>query len=545
MSLPINDLGLSISDKRQSGGTDRSSFAARISRLLASIPTMELARRTGVGHASVVKYRQGRRIPVAFLAALVRNCNVNPSWILHGTGKPFLQEELRDNNRLQADSLALVEALISTLRVQIASIDERKGLRRLARLRDSMTRFRELKARLDTLTLPRVNWIIEQYATRVYGRDLLAAKAFEALSLKLCLLCDHAELRQQVYDVQGAAYYHAGEFETALRVWGSLLVDLAVRFQAWEKKRITLTSNIALGWFGQHRPFEALRAARVGLALARRDPATPTAPLASLRFIAASMELETEGDARGAVRALARAYPCLDTRHQGGFRSNYLHGLLLNGCIRLDEAIVIATRRFETLLQSGRINLASTLLSHAILREDFTAIRAINQSVISRSGKYEDQRLEFVESYAHALQAILADRDSAALGRFRESAVNLSAAGDTKHALHFATSTFACQGFRLLGARDQALSELDIAQYKLGKLSPSIVERLLWRAIHYRNALALLQAPVNTCSEQRHTLLADAKCFFAHHDRLGFRGLRLGGTHSERSAPMVIHSSAI
>lgn len=248
------------------------SLRARLRMVTNQYNLSELARRTGVSKSNVHRYLNSARIPGDWLASVITEFGINPSWLMIGQGEMLQSEVSKEAGQESAKLLELAVKLNAVGHERLSALQGRRPAQLVRELSEALKREDELRARLRAQVAPVFDSLILEYSQLIRDmrfdetREVLAAlRQLERLAgdPDMSAHLDAHEAHEQ--DYRGN---HARARELENRVLGFCIG--AGRFRDSSTMRIAYNMCGSLGIRGYYH--EAARLAGAMLLLADGDP---------------------------------------------------------------------------------------------------------------------------------------------------------------------------------------------------------------------------------------------------------------------------------
>ncbi|MBK8208197.1 MAG: hypothetical protein IPK87_15580 [Planctomycetes bacterium] len=164
--------------------------ATRIEHLVQVHSLSVIAQRTSTPITNVHRYMRGAKVPADFCARVVREFNVNPAWLLNGEGAASLTDVTTSTERMAGNLLELVEAMNAVMHMRMGALTGKHHLRVLRELNDALTRYEQLRERLNEHAQPIFGRLSEELQAALNRLDIeRAADLFKPVDqvVRLCL----------------------------------------------------------------------------------------------------------------------------------------------------------------------------------------------------------------------------------------------------------------------------------------------------------------------------------------------------------------------
>ena len=134
--------------KRKAAVNEPLGITTRLNVLAERHSLAEIARRTGTPTTCVHRYLHGSKVPVDFCERVVREFQVNPSWLLIGEGAESLNDVAEKTSVMAGELLDLVRAMNAVAHQRMGALAGKHHARVLRELNDALMRYEELKGRV-------------------------------------------------------------------------------------------------------------------------------------------------------------------------------------------------------------------------------------------------------------------------------------------------------------------------------------------------------------------------------------------------------------
>jgi hypothetical protein len=437
-------------------------------------------------------------LPAGFCRSIVKEFGVNPAWLLMGEGAPFLSDVAEGASRLADDLLDVVRGLNAVSQARIGSLGGKHHLRVLRELGDAMTRYEELRGRLNQRGAPILRAVLADLRKALDKPDLGLARDLCRTAGQLGRFCDDPELALEFAVLQGRLELLEDNIPEALELARKAMVLTLHRGgRVGERELEAMVESVAAlhDWL---RFDEARRVSQAALTLASDEAKNSTAAH-WLTALVADMQI-LSGDLHGGLHTLARVRALLSGVR--GLRADGImaQALLLSGAIDTRAAIAFGgdyPAKAEKILG----------LAVCLERED-----AITQSV----AYVEKVQKQLAESYWHLpanlmLRALHGERRglAAEVRRF---------AGSTPPGIKFIYPfthgpIVGAQIFRIMDRAADARACFEESCRMIARLPDWFCLSVIWQARHHKSAL-----DVGSAEQKRR-----AKEFFSRHIAMGYR----------------------
>ena len=474
------------------GHLARLQYLERLRYLAHSIPGAEIARKSGATQSAVARYMKGASMPLEFGIGLVAGLGVNPEWLLTGQG-PVLLSDVRPAT---ASAAAEMLDLIGSLRdVESVGFDIQPGESMMAfggRTHEAMREHAKIKANLDRRVLPVFSRLLDALGNAAMARNTTAAASLNRLLEQLSHLCGSQQLLNRFGMMKAKNALHTQRMDVALTHLRALVRQamLDAHDVSAEQALHVYAYVTTLGLSGQ-----IAEARRMSLVFIDFLDGNGACSLERGKLMIECGWYETElGNIAAGLPLALDGYDLTVDHPTETCRDVLMNILLFSGRLSIIEAMAADGELFKTCDLRLRFNTSSTMLSHCARLEDPDALRR-GLDIYFRAKEFpSDWVFPFALVHARALLACMERPRNKALNDYLATEFIARDMHDTASLRCFAFRVVATQLARYTRAKDRALTFLVEADAVLRAKPANICEPLIYRAIHYRNALELIDA---------------------------------------------------
>ncbi len=312
-------------------------FHDRLAFLCERWPQAEIARKTGTQRNNVSRYMRGGKMPMDFGAELVRKLGVNPAWLLVGEGTAFLSDVNSGTERMAGDLLELVAAMNSVASMQLGSLTGKHHLKVLRELNDALTRYQDLRARINERTAPIFDKLLTDYWAALDAWQLDKADDLKRAAEQVARLCDDEALQARF---DRTLSYHAflrRDGDAAIRAQSKLFRRALARDALIDPSGLNEAFNLAnaLQSVGRLRESQALCEgvrAMSGETLQRSN-------VGKFLLAMSGYALMEQGNLHEALRRIVEAEPQPEARMADAQRSMLIMCLMYTGRLTFQQAL--------------------------------------------------------------------------------------------------------------------------------------------------------------------------------------------------------------
>lgn len=220
---------------RKSNALDEENTAirSRLNSVVARFSQAEIARRTGAPKANIHRYLNEGRVPTSFCAALVKEFQINPVWLLSGEGGMLRSEVGVPITKLGEGILDLVEAMNAVARMRLGALTGRPDQKKLRELADAFSAFESLREKLNEASRPILKATLAEARPTLLGMDLERGGSLLQSASQLGRMCLDDDLLENLDMLQGMHAYLSGRVGDAVgygrRVFGRRMREGRIR----------------------------------------------------------------------------------------------------------------------------------------------------------------------------------------------------------------------------------------------------------------------------------------------------------------------------
>lgn len=314
-------------------------FQSRLSFLCERWPQAEIARKTGTQRNNVSRYMRGGKIPMDFGAELVRKLGVNPAWLLVGEGTAFLSDVNAGTSRMAGDLLELVAAMNSVANMQLGSLAGKHHLKVLRELNDALSRFQDLRTRINERTGPIFEKLLKDYWAALDNWQLEKADDLKRAAEQVARLCDNEALQTQF---ERTLSYHAflrRDADEAIRQQSKLFRRALAREGLIDGNGLNEAFNLANALQSVGRLEEARALCDAVRTMA--PPALRRSNVGKFLLAMSGYALMELGELHEALRRIVEAEPQPDPRMADAQRSMLIMALMYTGRLSFTQALAM------------------------------------------------------------------------------------------------------------------------------------------------------------------------------------------------------------
>jgi hypothetical protein len=295
-----------VRKRKQTDSASGNTLQSRLGLLVQEHSLSGLARRTSTPVSSIHRYVNGGRTPSEFCAALARELQVNPGWLLLGEGARYSTDVGGDAAAMASGMREIVDAMNAASRLRLGTLARRRDLSLLRELADASAKQEELRGRLTRQVEPVIrDWLAALNDALTKFEHVRAADLEEALARLLRFTDDTALMREFDRLRAHSAYIRGRRVEAVALQRRNLMLLLAEGSELGEAElRECFRLCVALAGLGRCEEGKAV--AEATLTLRRGGPLTASAQL--VRSMLAAFELNL-GNAARAVALVDEVWP--------------------------------------------------------------------------------------------------------------------------------------------------------------------------------------------------------------------------------------------
>ena len=489
----------------------------RLRLLLRDYSLAELATRSGFPKSSVSHFLDGRTIPMAFCTALARNLGLSPSWILLGAGEAYAGMSTQRGIKIVEDLNLLLDAQNDVLRQRQHAVDSG----RLAQILAESTTLRQEQAQAEVGLDLAVGDLCHRLAQ--ISCDYVAAMQFTAshsvleVGERLARLTNnptiHGELARARSYLDISTNRFAESMVASQRARQYLLAarNRDISIEIGQIAEQVISTSMAGRSLTAHRVAETM--------LAYYRYILVPGEFSSLRLVVygRSIGLHLGKPVGRAFRDIASAYKHLREPLKSAVFLQYMTAILDIGYMTPTEMTRAEYRKISSHRPLVRELLYFVLMRYAIPCERVADLKMIDRTFSAAQDEMQDERALLARLHGRCVIDALEGRVKRAVATMEHSPLSrrhcqadtgmqwLYAMGSRCHVLRLAGETNRAQ--KLLMETDRQLEDREI------------VDALVIRALHYRNALHLIQ-------NKRYPLLKRAREFYRTLLANGYHGYR-------------------
>lgn len=447
----------------------------RLRVLAARFPQAEIARRTGTSPANVHRYLRVGKVPVSFCAALVREFQVNPAWLLTGEGGVLLSDVRAPVQQLGGDMLELVETMGAVTRMRLGELAARPDQKTLRSLGESLDSLERMRHTLNKRAGPLLQGTLTELQRSFGPMQMDRAGNLIETARKLSRLTMDDALLEQLDAAESTYHYLTARVESALeferRVFARRTRAGVIR--SGPELNSTLQFTMLLRETGRLR--EGRRVCRAVLALAAESADDPTYKVMQLLEANLCVEL---GDLAEGLGTTVRVFPTL-TQDRFGVGPLYTRAMLLSGNYGFHEAMHVGA------MNGGK---ARMLMRHAATRENAAELEVALKTLVGPlpervpESEYDTRLAALILDCLQGKKRTVAHFD--AMIRDHPPASHSPALKQAMVAIHRAQIARLCRDRRGLA---RACTETESA---LQAVAPDLFVKLDWKATRLRNLQA-------------------------------------------------------
>jgi len=475
-----------------------------------------VARRTGTPQPSLSRYLRDRRIPADFCARLVESLDVNPSWLIAGEGVPYRADLATRASEEVGSLLDLVSGLNAVQKLHIGAIAKRPPRRTLHRLGGEIATFERLRAELGERVRALFEATIAEADRAIGGSRLEEAESLILALERVRVLCPDEGLGARVDELRAFLESERGNLELAVKIRRQVVQRSLLADDLPVATRLNIDHNYVATLFHTFHLAEAHRMSRVLATLheERRDLPEYWVLPCSTHII------ETElGRLEESLVGLIRVLPRLPELNRSLNRANLVYAQLLAGAVTLPEAIAAERVRAAGLGPMPREASARALARAALIAESEEAFAGI-LAYAGRDLAHSDEKSHV--GLGRQLELALRAGEGGGerlLAEFRDDPGLAGQLAAPSPRVRFSALVHLAQLARLAGDRS-ARGHLEEAERARRLFEPGQLPWIALRALHFRNALALL--PARSRAPSATGLRGEAERFFAEHRERGY-----------------------
>ncbi len=449
-------------------------LAQRLRTLAEKHGQAEIARRTGVSAQNVSRYLRGRKAPMEFGAALIKQLGVNPAWLMTGEGSPYLADVSTANTELAGDLLNVVNAMTAVSRMRLGELAGKENRKVVRELHEMLATHEKLRHQLHAHTRPLFAKLVDDFFEAATLGKLTRAREIEKVAAQAAQLCHDEELNLKLDVARATLEHFSGNLEYAASLQRSVFLrQLAKGIK--EPGSLRAAFNFVMSLVGLRRMKEARALCHAVLWLIRGTEGISREH--RYRFVALAGDLEVElGNLKRGLSFLAEACAVIDHVNFAQADAYLANALLLNGAIALEDAL----RRHHTSVAAG-----SLLLWWACWHEDGPQLRkVVNECLRADEPRRVPANLPIV-GHARQMAGLPGPGRTGPLPQYQRASHDNSVIG------RFTAGILHSQWARLAGDVATARAETLAADQLLSELPQGVTPRLAAQMMHWGNVLRL------------------------------------------------------
>ncbi|MCA8914940.1 MAG: hypothetical protein KDB90_05975 [Planctomycetes bacterium] len=254
--------------KRKSGSAEPLGITKRLQSLAERHSLAEIARRTDTPTTCVHRYLHGSKVPVDFCERVVREFQVNPSWLLIGEGAESLNDMAEKTSVMAGELLDLVRAMNAVAHQRMGALAGKHHARVLRELNDALMRYEELKGRVG-VEAARIYADLKQQLKAAMGRlDVTRAEELFRAADQVSRLCFDERISHEHLELQTNWALLTRDTETVLRNQQRLFREPMSEGHLNTEEHCLNANRLGQALEGRGRLNDALRVMRAALILA-------------------------------------------------------------------------------------------------------------------------------------------------------------------------------------------------------------------------------------------------------------------------------------
>ncbi|MCA8917081.1 MAG: helix-turn-helix transcriptional regulator [Planctomycetes bacterium] len=315
---------------------------ARLQVVLHQHSQAEVSRRTGHSLSNVNRYATGTRMPGSFIAALVTELGVNPTWLLTGEGEPHRSDISGKTEERAVDLLEIVKAMSAVTQMRLGSLTTRHHLKVLKELNEAFNRYEVLQKRLNEHSRELFAHMMDDLAAALDNMDLDRAERLRESAMQVSKLCDDFELNYNFFQLQARIEYGKGRAEKAAELMRKQFLFSMMRVGKMESRDLDNIMRFAVSVASQDRVREGMRAMRSALEqLSDEQRKWPQVPY--IQFLLGHYT-GLVGDLRGGLAEMQRHFPNVQSESRRTVCETYLvNAMLYSRLVNVDGAIAFGS----------------------------------------------------------------------------------------------------------------------------------------------------------------------------------------------------------
>ena len=192
------------------------SLRERLREVVGQHSQAEISRRTGVPHSSISRYLKDRKVPSEFCAALIKNFNVNPAWLMVGEGTRDLTEVTSQTADSASDLLELVQAMQAVMKMRLGALVGRDHAKMLRELNYAMEVYEKLRERMNVRSLPLYHKLIEDFEEVLEKEDHTKGNQITQSITQISRFCEDSEYKRRFLHAAARNEFLQGNHAKAL-----------------------------------------------------------------------------------------------------------------------------------------------------------------------------------------------------------------------------------------------------------------------------------------------------------------------------------------
>ncbi|MCB9895932.1 MAG: hypothetical protein H6839_15905 [Planctomycetes bacterium] len=203
--------------KRKDAQNEPLGITRRLQSLAERHSLAEIARRTDTPTTCVHRYLHGSKVPVDFCERVVREFQVNPSWLLIGEGEESLDQVAERTGAMAGELLDLVRAMNAVAHQRMGALAGKHHARVLRELNDALLRYEELKGRIGIEAARIYSDLKQQLKAAMAKLDVTRAEELFRAADQVERLCFDEKISYEHLELQTNWALLTNDAETVLR----------------------------------------------------------------------------------------------------------------------------------------------------------------------------------------------------------------------------------------------------------------------------------------------------------------------------------------
>ncbi|MCK6440660.1 MAG: helix-turn-helix domain containing protein, partial [Planctomycetes bacterium] len=175
----------------------------------------EVARRVKTSRNNVNRYLREGRIPVEFCARVVAGLGINATWLLTGSGAPFVTEVEEPVGKRAENVLGLVESMQAIAKMRIGALGDKKGAHQLRALNEALGAHERLQSQLGDQSRSALRQQLDEFDAALKKNDIGRAVEIRNAARETMRLVPDDVLGITLENLEGTLELRRGRIEQA------------------------------------------------------------------------------------------------------------------------------------------------------------------------------------------------------------------------------------------------------------------------------------------------------------------------------------------